>query len=414
MSDAAQIDRIDDESQALATAFALGELDEAGMSRLHELLQGDSPRARLVARNTWQALAMRTDLRSTLSYDSFRDMVTLKIDEGRDGSGFLRSLWRRMGWSSPQLSPVRPPPSTAPDRGRWPMRFGLALIALAIIAVLIPWRSPPSAGQVEDMLGLCRIDGRPIKRGDELGAGVLSVPEHGALSLALSDGGAIDLRGPAQATIAPRSLALSAGKAGIVTTGHGLALGGPDGHVRVMPESRVMVEIIDGHLAIGVAAGSAILRGIDGDERPIRAGQTTYRNHRVAWRQVAIPATGDWRLPPADGPSLWRITGTWQPEGNGSLSLLAADDTPVLRIVGGRLITEQQRQTLTGPPRQARNLRLRGDDDSVTLHLDGLKRPQRLDGQAPALLRITAEGRLHEGRWWNGPDPDLFHDHDSD
>ena len=412
MTEDPDIKAIDAESQALATAFALGELDDAGLERLHSLLQGDTPTARLTARNTWQTLAMRTDLRSALAADSFSDVVRLKIDEGREGGGFLRSLWRRMGWSPRQLEPVRPLPSPSGPVRQWPRRLGLLGLALMaiLVTILIRWQSPTTTARVNDILGHCRIDGQTITRDAMLPSGVLSVPPHGRLDLTLDDGARIRLHGPAQATIAPHSLALASGRAGIATTTQSLNIGGPDGHVRVLPDCHMVIEIIDARLALGTITGQAVLRDRNGAEHVVTSGQAGYDQRLFAWQQTAVPSSGSWPLPDEHHPALWQISGIWQPLSDGALSLLDHDDATILHITGTGVNIDGQILALSGAPRQARQLRLRGDDNGLVLTIDGLARPLSINSRQPSTLRISGSGHLEAGRWWSGPDHSLAHE----
>lgn len=367
----------------LTLAFALSEIDEAGLAELHALLTG--PQGAAMAAAAWQQLDGTVALRSGLGGPAFAEAVRLRLAD--DGS-FARTAKRRLGLRPP-LDPVDAPP---PRRRRWGRRlawFGIPMLLAAGLTLLLI-RAPSPATVVA-------VQGLPVAAGAALlpGAGLdpaapVAVPPGAALAFAWHGGGGAVLAGPASAVVQPRGLLLINGTAWIVAGPAGAQVGTPDRSLALPPHGRLAVLVVDGAAQAGVPAEAPPGAGIPAP------GRVATRGGEAAW-EPARRVSGAAPLPAA----WWELDARVDSWGEGGELRLALDPGPelvlrptTLTLPGGRVAR------LDGPPAATRllTLRLRGRRGEVVV--DGGMAHDLLLAEVPAALRVVRAGA-------DGPDPEL-------
>ena len=276
----------------LATGFALNELTDDELRELHRhLLAPDSGRE--AARTAWRTLDTITDLRAARS-TSLQDTVASRIaGSGKSGvtDRFLQGLGLRRG---------RPPQE--PTRLDW-KRWGLISAGVLIVAVAGgSWLKlrPSTVAMVESVRGQVTTG----TLGLETRAAVESVPvmlaEEAALGLRWPQGTTVLLTGPATVVPQTQGLALPQGNAEVATATP-FVIGLPDGTLSIAADSRLTIEVVDGHSAIGIYDGRARI-----DQHDLSAGQTWVAGQSSTWSTTALPQMpARWEPPTLPAWHLW-------------------------------------------------------------------------------------------------------------
>ncbi|TVR14510.1 MAG: hypothetical protein EA401_04410 [Planctomycetota bacterium] len=395
---------IERESWDLASAFAQGELDEAGQQRLYQLLRGRDQHARITARNTWQALAMRTDLRSALGSETFIQATNLRIDEGRQGDGFVQSVLHRLGFSRPRLRPVAPAAQAAPSR-RW---LGLLMVAgvLAAMVLVLAVVSPLTRSQslsVVSSSGIIRHDGELLGHRRSLSPGVLTVAAGSEIHLAGDQDSHWWITGPAQASVSGRGLGLVSGRVRIHAGAAERSLGGPDGQLRLRPHSQALVEIHHGQVLAGMLAGEA--RWILGEDTrvSIASDQALFAGQVFPWQAGDALTAQRWILPVSQDMAFWQAHTLWLPGESGSLHLHDAEGEILLSISNGVLVSRGQQWALPGPPRQERRFTLSRAGNRYQLAITGWQQTLNISHGTPHHWQALNDSSLQNNQWWSGP-----------
>ncbi|TVR45732.1 MAG: hypothetical protein EA402_03885 [Planctomycetota bacterium] len=391
----------DAEIHDLASAFARDELDTAGQQRLYDLLRAPGPAGAAHARHAWRALAMHTDLRSHLGGKALVQAVRLRLDEaeGRDQEGgFLRGVFRRLGWQRPQLQPVGAPPALPRRSQRWP----LLLLALGLLVIAGLWWQRVNAWTMVVLAngGESRHDGELLPVGQDLGLrlgdGVVVVSAGNRLEVALRSGGQVVMLGPVQASMSDGRIAMASGRLHVRTSAGSPQLGLPDGHVQLSPDSDLEVWARDGTSSMGLRAGAATLHQGSGPGRSLGPGQTAHQGQIQAWVGSALDSKPPTQL------EHWQWSARWQPQ-TGTLLTLVDNDAPVLTLHPEALIIAGQRHPLAGPPLAQRSLRLERWAGRVQLRIDGLPMAITLPQDLPFPLQWQGAEQLQEVEWFSGP-----------
>ena len=169
--------------EELATGFALGDLNQAELTELHEQLQGDKPAARQAAATCWSALETTVDLRAAMDH-SLPDTVVHRIANPNPHS-FISSVFGRLGFSRPRLKPITTAKSQDSGPGLRPAPFLIAS-AITIMLLVILWLLWPSPVQysVRELGGVVRLAGTQVQLGATVANGLLTVPAGGRMVLA--------------------------------------------------------------------------------------------------------------------------------------------------------------------------------------------------------------------------------------
>lgn len=361
----------------LAVAFALSEIDQAGLQELHALLTG--ARGPEMAQAAWQQLDGAVDLRVQLGGPAFAEAVRLKL---ADDGAFARAAQRRLG-ARRGLDPVdAPPPRPRPwvRRLAW---FAVPML-LAGAATLAVFRSLPPAA-------VDAVSGMPVAAGVALvpGAGLgpeapIAVPPGAAVSFTWLDGSAAVLAGPSSAVVQPGGLSVVGGSAWVSAGPGGLTLGTPDRGLRLPPGARIAVAVESGASLVAVPADGAAV-----PEAPA-PGRLAVRGRDAPWEpprpvDSAVPLPGVWCEVEL------RVRG-WSPAGGGRIAL-ALDPGPAIELAPGTLTLPGGRVArLDGAAADARRLllRLRGRQGSVAV--DGGEAFELLLPEAPSALRLERAG----------------------
>ncbi len=359
----------------LATGFALGELEEAELKELYDLLRENEGRGAEAARVCWQTLGMVTDLRAEVG-STFQDTVRHRLTQDRSGR-FTARLLGRLGFRSMGLQPVETPePSGELRRALW-ILVG-AITAIVLMAVLIWTLSDGRGGRasVVALRGAATIAGDPLVPGGQVDHRTLVVKPGGQVTLSLSDGTSVTIAGgdepgsEAVATLRMNGLVLLRGRAWI-TARLGFTLVLPDrGCTALTDDTALAAEIIDGRGFVGVRRGE--LRG-DHLERTLGENQAAGPTGAHAWRWE-WDASGGAVGPGQPAPSDWRFLAevTWNDPSNTALLRFLGDtgasgDEVELRLAPGTVAVavagkEIQRVALGGSPLLAVHLDVRQRD----------------------------------------------------
>ena len=385
----------------LTSDFARNELDAPGQQRLLAALR-DPQRGSAAAQEAWRAMAMHTDLRSSLGQDVFRDAIITRLQEDRS-NGFMQAVLQRLGWSSRGLDPVALPPLPRPHRAWLWLAIIVILLLGVTVAIALRWQLLGEAkAQVVELSGSVRFEGQVLRQAQDLHPGILSIERNSRLRLALRDGHIL-IQGPAQATLGHSGIGLSVGRAQLHSGSQSLYLGSPHGAVHLDAHSSASAEIIDGRLAIAISDGSgAQITSADGSSRTLSNGQASYADQTFAWHQHTHPNTTLWQLPEESASPLWRAQGIWQPGTRPRLSLLDEHGSSLAQIDGQQLSVGQQHYQLHGPPRGQRTLALRHSQGRSWLRIDGWDEDIPLAESVHTVI-ASENGRLKHLQWWNGP-----------
>lgn len=372
MTDPAPSSAPDARVTELATGFALGELQEAELKELYDLLREGEGRGAEAARVCWQTLGMVTDLRAEVG-STFQDTVRHRLTQDRSGR-FTARLLGRLGFRGLGLQPVETPePSGDLRRALW-MLVGAAM-AIVLVAVLIWTLSDGHRGraQVAALRGAATIAGDPLVPGGTVDHRTLVVKPGGQVTLTLNDGSNVTIAGgdepgsEAVATLRGNGLALLRGRTWI-TARSGFTLVLPDRTCTALTDdTSLAAETVDGRGFVGVRRGE--LRG-DRLERTLVENQAAGPAGIHSWRWE-WDASGGAVGPGQPVPSDWRLLAevSWSDPSNTALMRFLGDgsDDVELRFAPGALAIavggkEIQRVALGGSPLLAIHLDLRQRD----------------------------------------------------
>ena len=356
----------------LATGFALGELEEAELKELYDLLREGQGRGAEAARVCWQTLGMVTDLRAEVG-STFQDTVRHRLTQDRSGR-FTARLLGRLGFRGLGLQPVETPePSGDLRRALW-ILVGAAT-TIILVAVLI-WTLTDGRGgraHVATLRGAATIAGDPLVPGGAVDHRTLVVKPGGQVTLMLNDGSSATIAGgdepgsEAVATLRKNGLVLLRGRAWISARA-GFTLVLPDrGCTALTDDTALAAEIVDGRGFVGVRRGE--LRA-DRLERTLAENQAAGPAGIHSWRWE-WDASGGAVGPGQPAPSDWRLIAdvTWNDPTNTALLRFLGDgsDDVELRFAPGALAIavggkETQRVALGGSPLLAIHLDVRQRD----------------------------------------------------
>lgn len=359
----------------LSVAFALSEIDEAGLQELHGLLTG--ARGPEMAKAAWQQLDGTVDLRVQMGGPAFAEAVRLKL---RDDGAFARAAQRRLG-TRRGLDPVDAPP---PRPRRWRRRllwFLVPMLAAAAITLLVFRSLPPAT--VEAVSGLPVAAGVALVPGAGLGPSApIAVPPGAAMSFTWLDGSAAVVAGPCSAVVQSGGLSVVGGTAWVRAGAGGLTLGTPDRSLRLPPRARVAVQVENGTSLIALPAD-----GVAVPEAPA-PGRMAVQGREAAWEQ-ARPVDGALPLP-----GVWceldlRLQG-WSGEAR---LVIALDPGTEVQLAPGSLILPGGRvAALGGAPADARRVQLRLRGRLGELSVDGAPPHDLLLPETPTVLRLDRGG----------------------
>lgn len=359
----------------LSVAFALSEIDEAGMQELHALLTGS--RGPEMAKAAWQQLDGTVDLRVQLGGPAFAEAVRLKL---ADDGAFARAAQRRIGMRR-SLDPVDTPP---PRPRRWPRRlawFGLPML-VAAVGTLLFFRSLPLA-TVDAVSGLPVAAGAALVPGSGLDpAAPLAVPPGAAISFTWLDGSAAVVAGPCSAVIQPRGLSVVGGSTWVRAGVAGLTLGMPDRSLRLPAGARVAAMVQNGGSMIALPAD-----GIAVPDAPA-PGRLSVQGRDSPW-EATRPVTGATPLPGA----WWELDILVESWTGDARMVIALDPGPSLLLTPTSLTLPGGRVArLDGAPADVRRLvlRMRGRQGEVTV--DGGGTHELLLSEVPSALRLERNG----------------------
>jgi hypothetical protein len=361
----------------LATGFAIGDLDEAELRELYDLLrdeQGNGPRAAQVA---WQTLGMVTDIRSQVS-TSFQDTVVLRLQQASLSGRFTNALFKRLGMRSGTLQPVE-----TPQQQKTPLRIALWLVVALVVGALLAggigllWSAGHGAhAMVTALHGSATIAGQSLTPGADVDHRSLVVKPGGQLTLLWSDGSSAVLAGDdgneAVATVRGDGLVLLRGQAWITgRRGFALVLPGERLYRVDLDGTRVAAQALSQHGFAGVRHGAVRderLGTVLGDNMGSGPGGA----FRWQWEwDLARGALAGGRTPPPD----WRLSGdiAWHDLSDQLRMVFTGGEGPVgergleLRVIPGLVVVldqgqEVQRLTLPGSPLLGMRLTLRQSD----------------------------------------------------
>lgn len=359
----------------LSVAFALSELDDAGMQELHALLTGS--RGAEMAKAAWQQLDGTVDLRVQLGGPAFAEVVRLKL---ADDGAFARSAQRRLGMRR-SLDPVDSPP---PRPRRWPRRlawFAVPMVVAALVTLFVFRALPPAT--VDAVSGQAVAAGTALVPGSGLHAAApIAVPPGAALSFTWLDGSAAVVAGPCSAVVQAGGLSLVGGTAWVRAGAGGLTVGTPDRSLRLPAGARLAAMVQNGSSVVAVPAD-----GIAIPEAPA-PGRLSVQGRDGVWEPVralggATPLPGTW----------WELEARVEAWSGDARLVIALDPGPSLQLAPGALTLPGGRVArLDGAPADARRLllRLRGRQGEVTV--DGGGTHELLLAEAPSALRIERSG----------------------
>jgi hypothetical protein len=372
----------------LATGFAIGDLDEAELRELYDLLRDEQGNGARAAQVAWQTLGMVTDIRSQVS-TTFQDTVTLRVGQSSMSGRFTTALLRRLGMRNGGLQPVETPqPKTQLRMALW---LVVASLGGALLAGGSAWLwSLAARGTVvvTALHGSATIAGQSLTPGAEVDHRSLVVKPGGQVTLSWGDGTSAALAGgddgsEAVATVRGDGLTLLRGRAW-VTARRGFHLHLPDRRCRAeQDESAVAVQVIAGRGFVGVRRGAV---------RDDRLGQVLSDNQGSGpagafawqWEWDALSGTlARGASPPPD----WRLKSevVWRDLSDAVRMVFTAGGGVhgvELRLVPGLVVVQQdgrelQRLALPGSPLLALPLEVRQHDgrmlsvavDLLSLHV---------------------------------------------
>jgi hypothetical protein len=356
----------------LATGFALGELEEAELKELYDLLREDGGRGADAARVCWQTLGMVTDLRAEVG-SAFQDTVRHRLGAERSGR-FTARLLGRLGFRGLGLQPVETPePSGELRRALWILVGAAAAVTLVALLVWILADGHGGRASVVALRGAATIAGEPLVPGGLVDHRTLVVKPGGQVTLTLGDGSSATIAGgdepgsEAVATLRRNGMALLRGRAWI-TARSGFTLALPDRSCSALADDTALAaELSDGRGFVGVRRGE--LR-VDRLDHPLGENQAAGPAGTHAWRWE-WDASGGTVGPGQPAPSDWLLLAevTWtDPADSAALRFLGeAGDDVELRLAPGAVAVavggkEVQRVALGGSPLLAIHLGVRQRD----------------------------------------------------
>ncbi|HEX3133924.1 MAG TPA: hypothetical protein VHX44_10140 [Planctomycetota bacterium] len=355
----------------LATGFAIGDLDEAELRELYDLLRDEQNNGNRAAQVAWETLGVVTDIRTQVS-STFQDTVAHRLQQASMSGRFTNALLKRLGMRSGGLQPVETPQPKAPLRiALW---LVVAVVAGALLAGGIGWvwsvtRSVRAT--VTSLHGSATIAGQSLTPGAEVDHRSLVVKPGGQLTLLWSDGSSAAIAGgddgsEAVATVRGDGLVLLRGQAWVT---------GRSGFVIQLPDRRCRVDQDDTSVAAQVVAQRGFVgvrRGVVHDDR---LGSTLGENmgsgpnggYRWQWEwDLMSGSLGRGTTPPPD----WRLGAdlVWR-DLTDTVRMVFTGTDPAghgleLRMIPGLLVVmnkgqEIQRLTLPGSPLLNMHLSLR-------------------------------------------------------
>ncbi|MFW5699083.1 MAG: hypothetical protein ACOCYN_04435 [Planctomycetota bacterium] len=399
-----------DDLQQLATGFALGELDDADLQRLYDLLRARQDSGREAALVVWQTLATTLDLRTAFGAP-FPEAVELALRErepapthGADTPpqrGFLERFLGVFGVERPRLDQVDAPPPH--PRRAWRSLHLLVVMAVLLGAAVMLWRSLTAAEPavvVATAQGRCEAeDGAALQAGQSVDQRQIALGDGARLALRWRTGNQAIIDGPATAAPLSAGLSLPRGNARLALN-TAFTLGLPDARLACAPGSRLAVTVADGRSVAGLAAGSAQLIA-GGQTHELAPGQASDGATVFPWiRAGGADELQDGALPPAwRAATVWELRFTAAAAGPGDAVLLQTDEGVWLRITAGLVELRATPDApppvglpLPGPPRLAHTYRLvRRGPGAPQLELDGRRLEPRLLGEHPP-LRVVVQG----------------------
>ncbi|GDY13094.1 hypothetical protein LBMAG53_19720 [Planctomycetota bacterium] len=399
---------------ALAGAFARHEIDDAGLARLHGLLVAPGEAGRAAARVAWQAITTDIDLRLALN-EAYPGQVAMKVAAttaaGRDRDrGFLANLFARLGGRRPGLSEIKSPPPR-PRGLRMAVVAGFASVLLAIGTgwLLAPAQAPV---RVVSVVGAASAGGSTVVAGSRLGPRPVALAAGARLVLLWDGGTRAEISGPASLVPVSDGLSLASGWLQ-ATVGDGtMALGLPEGQLRLDSGADAIAEVIAGHGAAAVHQGHGEWRPVGAMPSVIVQGQALdgsaagYRSLDLIDPRPPLP----WLIDPDPLAGRWTMAVTIRPSEPG-WSLTARCGMTTITITGSDLVYEGSgrriRCELAGPVLRERRLACwRSAIGACGLSIDGATDIPAVDWPAPP-SRLDGHGAtLNDGRIATGPRAD--------
>lgn len=393
----------------LATGFAIGDLDEAELRELYDLLRDEQGHGERAAKIAWQTLGVVTDIRAQVS-TTFQDTVQHRLAQASMSGRFTNALLKRLGLRNGGLQPVETPQPKA--QLRIAMWFVVALVSGALLAGAIGWIWSVSRSEraiVTALHGSATIAGQLLIPGATVDHRSLVVKPGGQVTLLWDDGTSVAIAGAddgseAVATVRKDGLVLLRGRSWIT---------GRRGFTLTLPDRRCQVAADDSAIAaqvVGQRGFVGVRRGVLADERlgdlllKEKMGSGPAGAFRWEWSWDALSgslARGE--TPPSD----WVLAGdiTWHDLNDTVKMAFAGESGLALRIIPGLVVVlnqgqEVQRLTLPGSPllnmhlslrqSEAKNLTVAVDDLSLTVPLTAPIGGYRLHIDGGAMVKVDA------------------------
>jgi hypothetical protein len=284
----------------LTTGFALGELNDAELSELYELLRQGGEAGERAAAQAWSSMVTHLQCRVALD-DGFEQVVTTKL--ANDDEQFASRLKQRLG-TRKGLSAVSTPLGAA-GGGRPGRRLALLVVPalLGLLAAAAFLFLTPGSGdgpRIAKLAGSVTSEGRRLDRGPLPNSPVrLDTGAH--LVLDHADGGRSVVSGPGAVSRSQDGIALLAGRIESKAV-QAFRIGLPDLGLALEAGSHVVVEVDEGRSRVAVVSGSAT-RSDGTGQSTIAAGEWAPGSEATApWMpSVRWAATGDGRWLPSQG-----------------------------------------------------------------------------------------------------------------
>ncbi len=368
----------------LVEAYALGELDDVGLQALYDALRHDDS-ATFAAAEAWQALRLRTELRTVLD-TRFQELVQRQLDEDINGNrGFIGSVLEAIGMRRPRLHSVRLP---GLRQRRRPWRWLLLVLVLAVLTWVV-W--PRQQVSIEVVQGPALIDGERLQQATAVSGGIIDLDAGALLRIRWHAGQEAIVSGPATCSVRADALSLRAGRLRVRTAAAWLRIGLPERPLRIEALSDCTVVCGDQGSEVGVTRGRArLLAGARfTDEVNLTTGHWSDGRAALPW---VLDET--WQESPAlpERALRWRCELEAQCPPGAQLRLFDSQGV-LLRWEAERLVVPRvpEQHALPGAPRQLRLLCLIGDETGVQVQLDEGPVLLRLP-PAPPPLRWQADG----------------------
>lgn len=382
----------------LATGFAVGDLDEPGLKRLHELLTRPGEGGSGAARVCWEVLGTTLDLRAQLG-DRFGQTVRHRVEaamRGDDGRGFVGGVLARLGRRRPRLEAI-----TGFPRAVQRSHLGLVVVVagLLVATLAVTWWATRRSGdhgiaRIVELDGTAESEGRFLVAGAAIKRAALTVPAGSRLVLAWPEGHRLSLRGPADAFPTAGGCSLSGGRAELATGPAPFDLVLSRRRLAVAADSRLAVELDGDQGPIGIAAGHGTVSSASARVE-LSAGQALDRGGTpYPWAVARLDALPDhgWTVPADRSARTWHLAFDVIPAARGDGILVVDDQGRGVRLAGGLVRAGQHETPLSGPPLRPRRVVIRAAPGTPPqLSVDGLPAPLPLELRGPA-LRLRALG----------------------